>query len=704
MHGGELFLGTLALVLCVAALTTVAFQRLGQPVVLGYLLAGMLVGAHSPLPLSADASTVRTLSELGIILVMFSLGLDFSLRRLLRRAAPAIVAVIETSIMFGLGSMAAALLGWSGLARLTAGAMVAISSTTIVAKAFGERHVPKPRRELAFGILIGEDLIAIAALAVLTAAASGAGASAAKITAVVWRLGGFLIVVIGLGMLFVPRLVRAVVRLQRPETTVVASVGLCFALALLAHAAGYSVALGAFLAGALIGESGVERHVEQLIRPLRDLFAAVFFVSVGMLIEPGLIAQHAGAVALFLAVVLIGKVASVGVAAFLTGHGIRPAIEAGMSLAQIGEFSFILVGVGITQGVVPEAAYPIAVAVCAATTLLTPWLIAASDETAAFIDRHLPKAMQTFAALHGSWIEQLRAAPRGSGAWAAVRRRLAPLALDAAVLAALAISLALEGRGIAAWLAAAAALSPRTAQALVGLGGALVALPFLVGLLRSTHALGIAIGSAALPQPPDQRVDLADAPRRALAVALQLTLLLLIGAPLVAITQPFISPYLGAAALLLVLTGLGVSLWRRATNLQAHAKAAAQLIVEVLAKQARGAPANADTLAPMRDLLPGLGTPIAVRLTATSHGVGKTLSALNLRGLTGATVLAIVRGADGVLVPSGKDVLRAGDLLALAGPHAAIEAAYDLLLGDPRQSAPGAQATDGPDGRSPEPN
>ncbi|MGE0519414.1 MAG: cation:proton antiporter [Candidatus Binatia bacterium] len=700
MHGSAEFLNSLALVLCVAAVTTVAFQRLGQPIVLGYLLAGMMVGGHTPLPVVADAPTVHTLSELGVILLMFSLGLDFSIRRLLRAGPTAtLVAVVETSLMFGLGSIAGAFLGWQGLARLHAGAMVAISSTTIVLKAFAERHMPRRQRERVFGILVGEDLIAIALIAVLTTFATGAGASAMTVTTIVGRLGGFLVAVIGVGMLIVPRAMRAIARLHRPETTLVTSIGLCFALALVADAVGYSFALGAFLAGALVGESGVEAEVARLISPVRDMFAAVFFVSVGMLIDPTLIGRHAGAVLLFLAVVVFGKIATVSMAAFLTGDGIRPAIQTGMSLAQIGEFSFILVGVGAAHGVIPDALYSIAVAVSAATALLTPWLIRASERTAAVVDRRLPNAIQTFAALYGSWIEQLRSASSAPGAWGQVRRRLLPLALDAIVLALVIIGATVERELITAWLQRHLPLSARMANALVAIGAGVIALPFVIGLLRSTRALAFAVGTTALPISSGSQLDLADAPRRALAVALQLAALLVICSPLVAVMQPFISPYAGAAALSGVIAVLGAVLWRRAANLQAHARAAAQMIVEVLAKQsAIGAAAGGDALAPVQELLPGLGTPMAVRLGSGDHGVGKTLSDLNLRGLTGATVLAISRNNASVLVPRGNEVLRAGDMLALAGPHEAIASARELLSRGPRDAGEpesGLRASDG---------
>ena len=685
MHPGAEFLQGLALVLCVAALTTVVCQRLGLPVVVGYLLAGMVVSDQTPGPRLADPSSVHTLSELGVILLMFSLGLDFSLRRLVRTGLVAgLVALVETSLMLWLGSTAAQLLGWPGLTALFAGAMVAISSTTIVVKSFAEEPVPNSLRELTFGVLIGEDLIAVALIATLTALASGSAASPGGLAITIGRLAGFLLVVSVVGVLVVPRLMRAIAHL-RDETLVVASVGLSFAFALLAQAAGYSVALGAFLAGALVGESGVEREVERLVRPVRDVFAAVFFVSIGMMVDPAVAADHAGAALLFLVVVVVGKITSVGLAAFLAGQGVRTAVQAGMSLAQIGEFSFIIVAVGVSSGAVPPALSAIAITVSAASALLTPSLIRHSAAAAALADARLPKRLQTFAALYATWIERLRAAP-AAGSAAAIRARVWPLLVDALLLTLVVVGAALEGPAVVAWLGAHLPLPSRIADLVVGAGAAVLALPFVVSLLRTARALGTALSTAALPPPAAGLVDLADAPRRAMVVGLQVAVLLLVATPLVAATQSFVPPLQGALTLGIVLAIGGIDIWRRATTLQAHARAAAEVIVEVLARQLPSGAGPPAPLPPLRELLPGLGDPVPLRLDAGSHGVGRTLAELNLRGLTGATVLAIVRDGASVTVPSGSEPLRAGDVLALAGPAQAIDAARQLLLDGPQPS------------------
>jgi monovalent cation:H+ antiporter-2, CPA2 family len=682
MHDTHALLKAIAVVLCVAAVTTVLFQRLRQPVVLGYILAGLIVGPHVPIPLVADSGVVHTLSELGVILLMFSLGLEFSLRKLFSVGPTAgLTAIIQCSLMVWLGFVVGRAFGWTAIESIFAGALIAISSTTIIAKAFDEQGIRGRLRELVVGVLIVEDLIAILLMAMLTAVATGSGLSAGGLALTIGKLGAFLVGLVVVGLLIVPRAMRAVVRLNRPETTLVASVGLCFAIALLAQAFGYSVALGAFLAGSLVAESGVEKEVEHLVQPVRDMFAAIFFVSVGMLIDPALVARHWGAILVLTVVVILGKILSVSLGAFLTGNGTRTSVQAGMSLAQIGEFSFIIASLGLTLKATGEFLYPVAVAVSAITTLTTPMLIRSSGPVASFVDRKLPKPLQTFAALYGSWVEQLRAAPPRQTRGASVRRLVGLLLVDAALLVGLVIGASLSFRTVSVLLEEQAELRQSLAEKLLIGGTVVLALPFLVGIIRVARRLAGELAEAALPPRAAGKTDLAAAPRRVLLVTLQVVIVLLVGVPVVAMTQPFLGGVAGPLIVLALLVSLGVAFWRSATNLQGHVRAGAQVIVEALAAQshAKAPGAEPEALHQAQNLLPGLGTPTPVRLEAASPAVGKTLAELNLRGVTGATVLAIHREGADVSIPTAWEMLKPGDVLALAGTHDAVEAAKVLL-------------------------
>jgi monovalent cation:H+ antiporter-2, CPA2 family len=685
MNGASEFLTSLAVVLCVAGVTTVIFQRLRQPVIFGYLVAGMIVGPHIPIPLVADPATVHTLSELGVILLMFFLGLEFSLGKLFRVGPTAgVIAVIQTSLMVWLGYETGRLFGWTPLESFYAGAIIAISSTTIIIKAFLDQGVKGKFAEIVFGVLIVEDLIAILLLAVLTTVSSGAAVSAGSLAATGGRLAAFLAGLLVVGMLTVPRLIRVLVRLDRPETTLVASIGICFAFALLAHAFGYPVALGAFLAGSLVAESGVEKTVERLVEPVRDMFAAVFFVSVGMLIDPLLVARHWPAVLAFTLLVVFGKVAGVTFSTFLTGSGIRTSVQTGMSLGQIGEFSFIIAGIGLTTGATRDFLYPVAVAVSAATTLLTPWMIRWSDPVASRIDRRLPKPLRTFTALYGSWLEQLRTVPPMESFFFRTRRHIGQLALDAAFLVSIVVGASFLKEEAAGAIAFGAGVSPVVAQWIFFAAVAAISALFVYGIIRSIQFIGRALAARAMPEAAEGGPDLAAAPRRVLVVTLQLAIVLLIGMPMLVILQPFLPRFQGGFFLLAVLALLGVAFWRSAANLEGHVQAVTQVIVDMLAKQAKGKEwEEDDAFRRLHEVLPGLGSVSSLRLDADSFSAGRTLAELDVGSLTGAAILVIMRDEEGSLIPTGKDTLKPGDVLALTGTPEAVGEARRLLLDGP---------------------
>ena len=679
------FLAALTLVLGVAAITTLVFHKLRQPVVLGYILAGVIIGPHVPIPVAADPSTVQTLSELGVILLMFGLGLEFSLGKLFRAAPTAgVTALIQCSVMMWLGFAAGKALGWTTLESIFTGAIVAVSSTTIIAKAFDEQKIGGRLRELVVAILIVEDLIAVVLMAVLTGVASGTGLTASELGVTLGRLGAFLALLVIGGLVIVPRFMRWVVAQGRDETTVIAAIGVCFAISLLCHALDYSVALGAFVAGVLVSESGEAPKIARLVDPVRDLFAAVFFVSVGMLIDPRMIVEHWAAVVVLTTVVVVGKIGSVALGAFLTGNGTRISVAAGMSLAQIGEFSFIIAGLGLALGATGKFIYPIAVAVSAITTLITPWLIRASDTTANFVDRKLPRRMQTFVAFYESWIERLRAGSGRGASRSRIRRLLRVVVIDGVVVAVVAIGVSLAHDRLVAALADAFELEPLAARVIVVGVAVAIALPFCASIIRTTRRLAATLAEIAVPRSPDDAsADLGRASRTALEATLAFAGVLIAGLPLIALTQPFLPGFTGAAALGLALIALAIGFWRTAADLHGHVRAAAQVIVEALAAGTREtAHTDEDPLGVANALLPGLGDAVRVEISPRSRAVGKSLAQLELRGHTGATVLAITRGEGGIAIPDAHEALRAGDVLAITGSQLAIASAIELLGSD----------------------
>lgn len=679
------FLTTFALILCAAAVTTVVFHRLRQPVILGYLLAGLLVGPHIMTAMTADHATTETLAEVGVILLLFAVGLEFSVRRLLRvGGSVAITSIIDVSLMAWLGIGVARLLGWSFREALFTGAMITASSTTIIAKTFEERGIDRKLRDQVMGVLVVEDLVAVLFLAGLGSLTGGAASPSLLVT--VLRMFTLLFIWVTIGLVVVPRLIRRIVKTVRAETIVITSIGLCFAFALLARALGYSVALGGFIAGSLIAESGKGPQVAELVKPVRDIFAAVFFVAVGMLIDPALIAQHWAVVVLLTVVVIVGKVVSVSLGAFLAGRGTQAAVRSGLSMAQIGEFSFIIVSLGVATGAVREFLFPVAVAVSAITTLATPLLIGSSGRITSWVDRKLPRPLQTYATLYASWVDQLRRAPVRRTRGALLRGLVQWLVLDAVLTAVVVIAAFLL------YPAVARALAGRVEPQLTAIALAVVALavatPFGMGIGRTARAIAMALARTALPS--TGAVDRADAPRRALVVTLEISILLLTALPVLAITQPFVPPFRGALLLGAVLGLLAITAWRSARNLEGHIRAGAEILVEAVRSALPPEQGTAEMMIPTMEgaadrfttathMLPGLGVPTPFRVEPLHYAAGRTLAELGVRGRTGASILGVTRGDTAIPAPSKTERLEAGDLLVLVGTQESVDAAIQLL-------------------------
>jgi CPA2 family monovalent cation:H+ antiporter-2 len=415
-----------------------------------------------------------------------------------------------------------------------------------------------------------------------------------------------------------------------------------------------------------------------MVTPLRDMFAAVFFVSVGMMVDPRLALQAWPQVLAIVAVVIGGQLLVVGVAAFLGGHGIRRSVQAGLALGQVGEFSFILAQTGALAGVIDPTFVPAIVVVGIVTATTTPLAIARADRIAARIDHALPSRLHTVASLYQSWLESLRAARTGRRVVGV--RRFARLALvDTVALAAIVIGSAFA-RPLLTEALTELGLGAISTSVLLGVATVIVCLPFAIGLLRCVRAIGFTLARAALPQADSGRTDLALAPRRVLVVVIQLAALMALVLPLLALTGPFLPPWLGAPVLLAILVVVAVVFWRRADDLVGHVRAGAEVVVELL----RASAGQQDTFAAqhVEKTLPGLGEITPVVLPAGAPACGRTLAELDLRGKSGATVLAIERGGEARTVPSGNEPLCAGDVLALVGTHDAIERARALLRGD----------------------
>ncbi|SDM00874.1 monovalent cation:H+ antiporter-2, CPA2 family [Catalinimonas alkaloidigena] len=395
----------LALILGVAGITTLIFKKLNQPLVLGYLLAGLLVGPNFPLfPTILETESIRTWADIGVIFLLFGLGLEFSFKKLVQvGGAASLTGLLEIGAMLLLGYSTGTWLGWSAMDSLFLGGIMAISSTTIILRAFEELGL-KTRRfvSLVFGILIIEDLVAILLLVLLSTLAISQRFAGMELLGSLLKLGFFLTVWFLAGIFLIPSLLRRLRQTLTDETLLILSLGLCFVMVVLVTSAGFSSALGAFLMGSILAETIFVEKIEHLLRPIKDLFGAVFFVSVGMLINPVLLLDYLGPVLLISATVILGKAFFVSLGAVLAGQSLRHALATGMSMTQIGEFSFIIATLGVSLRVTSDFLYPIAVAVSVLTTFTTPYLMRLAEPFYRVLERQLPSrwraSLQTYSA------------------------------------------------------------------------------------------------------------------------------------------------------------------------------------------------------------------------------------------------------------------------------------------------------------------
>ncbi|MBQ7041955.1 MAG: cation:proton antiporter [Muribaculaceae bacterium] len=389
----ESLISDLALILILGAVVTVLFKWLKQPVVLGYIVAGFLASPHFEyLPSVTTEENIEFWAQIGIVVLLFSLGLEFSFKKLLNVGGSAVV----TALIIVMGMMAGGFaighfLGFSNINSLFLGGMLSMSSTTIIIKAFTDMNLRQTKfASMVFAVLIVEDLFAVLMMVILSSIAVNNSVEGGEMLYSVGKLVFFLVMWFLVGVFVLPSLFNATRRFLNSETLLVVSMGLCLGMAVFSVYCGFSLALGAFVMGSILAGTSMAERIEKVVAPVKDLFGAVFFISVGMMVNPTIIVEYISPILILSAVVVVGMIFFGTFGMLVTGQSLRVAMQSGFSLTQIGEFAFIIASLGLSLGVLDPTIYPIVVAVSVLTTFTTPYFIKMSNPVCDFIERHLP--------------------------------------------------------------------------------------------------------------------------------------------------------------------------------------------------------------------------------------------------------------------------------------------------------------------------
>lgn len=415
MHSVHTLILDLTLITIYAAIVTLLFKKLKQPTVLGYILAGILAGPYFDfLPTVKDSENLVLWADIGVIFLLFGLGLEFSFKKMLNVGKAAMItANANILFMLFLGYNTGLLLGWSTMDSFFLGSMISMSSTTIIIKAFDDLNIKKQRfTDLVFGVLVVEDLVGILLLVLLPTIALG---STIDGQALLWSTGKlilFLVLCFVTGIYLVPTFLKKIERFLNDEQLLLVMIALCFGMVWLANYSGFSSALGAFIMGSILAETPLLERIEKTIKPLKDFFGAVFFVSVGMMVNPAMFLEYALPIVVITFIVMVGKIAFSCFGFIVSGQPLKTAVLGAFSLAQVGEFAFIIASLGMSLGVLHKQVYPIIVAVSVITTFFTPMMIKFAEPMFTVIKRYLPEKWQIFLAQHATGQKETKSEER----------------------------------------------------------------------------------------------------------------------------------------------------------------------------------------------------------------------------------------------------------------------------------------------------
>lgn len=657
----------LTIVLLAAAAALLVFRRFKLPPVLGYLTAGLVLGPHTPpFSLVVDIKTLEALAEVGVVFLLFALGLEFNLGRLARAGFRSILcALVEAALVLGAGTGLAALAGRPTLEGLLFGGVIALSSTAIVARTLmdSERAKRAPWAELVVGTLIAEDVVAIVLIAVFSSLGRMGTASLGSAFDVVVRFAALATLVLVTGLLLLPRLLALIERWGVKEVRTLLVIGTCFGVSFLTHALGFSAALGAFLAGALVSESG-GRRLHETAEPFKDVFGGVFFVAVGMTIEPAwAVANWQLAFGLVIGTFALRMAANTA-GLLAAGVGRVDSVQAAVVKLPIGEFSFILAQLAQREGLVEAPLYPIAVLLCLATTAASAALQGPVLDNPQAVDGLFPRGVARVLDDYAGGVARLSVPRRVSLVIDLTRPSLVQIFINVMVLTGLFLS--------AGWLGRRWDADDNLPGAIWG-GTALLTLPFLLALWRKAQAVALILLEALVPPDEEGRPPAEARPR------LTRFVLGLVTAAVawwyLSISLPLLPGGRGSLVALVVIGGVGVLFWRAANRFYARIQANLR---DTLARSH----AEPETGPALVSHLVEQGAEVRVmtlKLGPNAKGAGRSIAELDLRAVSGATLLQINRAAGHIPAPSPQTKLEPGDEVMLVGTQEQVDAARILL-------------------------
>lgn len=656
----------LALILIVASTVTLLFKKLKQPLVLGYIMAGFIVSPHMPYTMSVmDTVDIKTWADIGVMFLLFSLGLDFSFKKIIKMGiTPVITTLTIIFAMMTLGIVVGHAFDWKRMDCIFLGGMLAMSSTTIIYKAFTDMGLRQQKfAQPVMSVLILEDILAIVMMVMLSAIASGNNPDGGEMIGSVVKIGFFLVLWFVVGIFAVPWFLRSTRKLVNNETLLIVSLGLCCLMAVVSTKVGFSSAFGAFVMGSILAETIEAAKIEKLVAPVKDLFGAVFFVSVGMLVDPKIIVEYAVPIGVLVLTILIGQ-SIFGTFGFLIGgQSLKSAMRCGFSMAQIGEFSFIIASLGLSLHVTGEFLYPVVVAVSVITTFLTPYMIRLSMPSYNVLERHLPKTWVR--ALNNITLSHPSSAPKSN--WHSLIAQMARITLIYSILSVATIALMFTF-----FLPFIRRMMPGMHWWANGICGVLTVMfiaPFLRAIvMKKNHS-------------EEFRALWNDSRSNRMPLLVTILVRLIIASAFVFYICNFLTRFTNALMMTIAVAVVGIMILSRGLKKQSIK------MERMFVQNLRSRDIEQQVLGLKKPLYEGhlLDRDIhisEIEIPENSTWAGLCLADLRLSNRFGIHVSSILRGHRRINIPGGDDIVFPGDKLQVIGSDSQLAAAHAAVAGD----------------------